>query len=288
MDEIDDKTGGKFMELSPYNPTAIFYNALKLKNAKILEEDETGIMIQIHDSQTALVLQSNLETAKIWFDKHPPCSFDLISLYGDALCDLFYRIYVMQKNCGQNEEKESGELDRLEPRDKADLINKRDHYANQSDLMSQKTTMLFSKSKLFVWPENQKAEFGDFSLIFKTAGLSDYSWIRSHYDLVSNEELKEDLEDGRLFIGYWNGQPVGFAGIHPEGSMGLLEILPKYRKQGFGKQMEEYLIQQLVEHHLAACCEVFCDNFVSIALQKKMGLKEVSENCYWIELESES
>ncbi len=276
------------MELSPYNPTAIFYNALKLKNAKILEEDETGIMIQIHDSQTALVLQSNLETAKIWFDKHPPCSFDLISLYGDALCDLFYRIYVMQKNCGQNEEKESGELDRLEPRDKADLINKRDHYANQSDLMSQKTTMPFGKSKLFVWPENQKAEFGDFSLIFKTAGLSDYSWIRSHYDLVSNEELKEDIEDGRLFIGYWNGQPVGFAGIHPEGSMGLLEILPKYRKQGFGKQMEEYLIQQLVEHHLAVCCEVFCDNFVSIALQKKLGLKEVSENCYWIELESES
>lgn len=82
MDEIDDKTGGELMELSPYNQTAIFYNALKLKNAKILEEDETGIMIQIHDSQTALVLQSNLETAKIWFDKHPPCSFDLISLYG--------------------------------------------------------------------------------------------------------------------------------------------------------------------------------------------------------------
>lgn len=79
-----------------------------------------------------------------------------------------------------------------------------------------------------------------------------------------------------------DGQLAGFIGVHEEGAMGLLEVLPQFRRRGLAEVLEAALIKQQLDRGFLPYAQVRTGNAPSEALQKKLGLASDSRILYWI------
>ena len=107
-------------------------------------------------------------------------------------------------------------------------------------------------------------------------------FVHAHYHMVDDvsyirERIEEDMFG--VFIG---GGIVGFAGTHDERSMGMLEILPEYRRLGLAYCLEAHLINHLLSLGRVPFCQVAVYNEASIRLQQKMGLELSTSSIYWL------
>ena len=66
--------------------------------------------------------------------------------------------------------------------------------------------------------------------------------------------------------------------------MGLLEVLPSFRRQGVGERLERFLIARELEQGNLPYCHVFTDNHVSLALQRKLGLTLAEGSVIWLKV----
>lgn len=55
------------------------------------------------------------------------------------------------------------------------------------------------------------------------------------------------MEAGQLWGLFEDGQLAAFIGVHHEGSMGILEVLPEYRRRGLAMALEGWLIRWHLE-----------------------------------------
>lgn len=94
--------------------------------------------------------------------------------------------------------------------------------------------------------------------------------------------LRERMEAGRLWGLFEGGQLAAFIGVHHEGSMGILEVLPEYRRRGLAMALEGWLIRWHLERGWTPFCHVYEDNPASHALQKKLGLTPAPEQVVWL------
>jgi len=106
--------------------------------------------------------------------------------------------------------------------------------------------------------------------------------ILEHYDKLSDSEIKELLSIGNLFGGYKSGELIGFVGNHLEGSIGLLEIFPKYRRLGYGTILESFIVNQMIEKDLVPFGQIEVNNERSKAMHKKLGFKISENRLYWL------
>lgn len=103
------------------------------------------------------------------------------------------------------------------------------------------------------------------------------------YALGSDEELAEARERGEVFAGHDpEGRTVGFIGVHGEGSMGMLEILPAFRRRGYGAAMESLLIGERLKGGHIPYCQVLLENTASMRLQEKLGLQLAQRRTTWL------
>lgn len=119
-------------------------------------------------------------------------------------------------------------------------------------------------------------------LQIRCAAQQDLPIIMTHYDKLSEAELKQVIVRGNLFLAFHNGDAVGFVGEHLEGSMGLLEVFPDCRRQGYGAELESFMISRMLERGLLPYCQVEADNEKSLALQRKLGMTVSREKVYWV------
>ena len=104
----------------------------------------------------------------------------------------------------------------------------------------------------------------------------------AYHGVHSKEDLAQRIRAGEMYGLYEDGQLAAFGGFHPEGSMGMLEVLPAYRRKGYGAALERYLIARALEKGRTPFCQVFEGNEPSLNLQKKLGLRLASSPLYWI------
>jgi tRNA (guanine37-N1)-methyltransferase len=104
-----------------------------------------------------------------------------------------------------------------------------------------------------------------------------------HYHSVDGPEyVKERLIAGMLGI-YVNGELAGFIGTHPEGSIGLLEVLPSFRRRGLAFQLETAMMRRQQSLERVPYAHIKLGNEASIALHKKLGMEVTEEACLcWI------
>lgn len=107
-------------------------------------------------------------------------------------------------------------------------------------------------------------------------------FVHAHYHMVDDVGyIRERIEED-MFGVFFGDTIVGFAGTHDERSMGMLEILPEYRRLGLAYALEAHLINHLLSLGRVAFCQVAVYNEASIKLQQKLGL-EISERViYWL------
>ncbi len=107
-------------------------------------------------------------------------------------------------------------------------------------------------------------------------------FVHEHYHTVNDRQyVRERIEDG-MFGVFMNGEIAGFAGTHDERSMGLMEILPQYRRLGLAYALEAHLINHLLSLGRVPFGQVSVENEPSIALQKKVGLVFSDSVGYWL------
>ena len=75
---------------------------------------------------------------------------------------------------------------------------------------------------------------------------------------------------------------MGFIGRHPEGSMGLLLVLPEYRRRGYGAELESFMIEKILGEGRIPYAHIIEDNFNSLSLQRKLGCEAAEEKVYWL------
>lgn len=97
--------------------------------------------------------------------------------------------------------------------------------------------------------------------------------VMTHYDTVGDPSYIIDrIEKGDLFAGYHDGELCGFIGLHDDGSMGMLEVFPAFRRLHIGTALEQNLINLCLSHGWTPYCHLFEGNTASIRLQRHLGL----------------
>lgn len=122
----------------------------------------------------------------------------------------------------------------------------------------------------------------DAGLAVRAADLSDLLVLTEHYRLISPEEMESLVRRGSVLLGYFENELVGFIGEHLEGSMGLLYVLPEYRRRGFGSELEKHLIARTMEEGYTPFGQVVRDNRDSLELQKKIGMTQSENIIVWM------
>ena len=114
-------------------------------------------------------------------------------------------------------------------------------------------------------------------------GMDKLSFVVSRYSVSSEEDIASAIDNGHLFGAYSDkGALMGFAGFHSEDSMGMLTVLPEYRRMGIGAALERHLIRTALEEDRLPYCNVFMSNSISIRLQGSLGLERGEIPSYWI------
>ena len=119
-------------------------------------------------------------------------------------------------------------------------------------------------------------------LALRQLNVDDLPQVAAHYKQEGEDYLRSLLARGQLFGGFLGGIMVGFAGRHTEGSIGLLEVFPPYRRQGFATVLERHMINQELALGHTPFGQVLTDNAPSLALQRSLGMTLSKEPLYWL------
>lgn len=108
-------------------------------------------------------------------------------------------------------------------------------------------------------------------------------WLRAHYSHdFGGVAYMERAADRGIIGAFVEGKPAGFVGFHDEGSIGMLEVLPAYRRRGLGEALLRGAVRLALERGQYAFGQVLIDNAPSLALQKKVGMTVAREPLYWL------
>ncbi len=116
----------------------------------------------------------------------------------------------------------------------------------------------------------------------KPIGLADCGFVLEHYDRLEPEEVEQAIFEERIFGLRDNGKLFAFIGLHEDHAMGMLHILPEYRRQGWGERLERALIAKVLAMGELPYGHVFTNNDASIRLQEKLGFVQCSDKVYWM------
>ncbi len=107
------------------------------------------------------------------------------------------------------------------------------------------------------------------------------SVIFENYDLDSEQEIAELLEQGVIFGAFLQGELAGFIGRHSEGSVGMLFVFPKFRRQGIAEALERNYVNQEIALGHVPYGQIFVGNTASRQLQEKLGMEFSEGNICW-------
>jgi len=114
-------------------------------------------------------------------------------------------------------------------------------------------------------------------------GAEDFDQIWEHYhSLVDAAYLRGRLLAGEVFGGYAEGSLVGFVGCHAEGSIGLLEVLPQYRRLGYGRALTAFMTNRLLTAEMLPFSQLVPTNQASMALHHNLGFTIDTREVYWL------
>lgn len=131
-----------------------------------------------------------------------------------------------------------------------------------------------------VWNEKKLPENEVSGIEFRPITEEYLPFIDENYS-ESADYIRRCLKKG--MIGAFEGERcVGFVGLHPNGEVGLLKVLPAYRNRRIGTGLEVRIInRQIGEGHIPFNFVVI-GNDVSISLQQRLGLQKAEHMVAWM------
>lgn len=106
--------------------------------------------------------------------------------------------------------------------------------------------------------------------------------LECYHTMEDPDYIRGRIQSGDMYGAFLNGDLLGFIGVHEEGSIGLLEVLPDCRRLGVGSFLESYMINEHLRKGWTPFCQVFEDNQASLSLQKRLGLELSNRRLFWL------
>lgn len=122
----------------------------------------------------------------------------------------------------------------------------------------------------------------DLGLTFRTLNAAYLPFLCENYTRGSHEYLSERLTAGVMTGAFAGTEIAAFMGMHAEGSMGLLEVLPQYRRRGIAKALEIHYLNKLLERGRIPYGQIIVGNEASVQLHKKLGFTFSNDTVTWI------
>ena len=108
-------------------------------------------------------------------------------------------------------------------------------------------------------------------------------FVAEHYsEIGSPEYVTERILHGAVYGAFYEEKIVGFIADHEEGSIGMLYVLPEYRKRHVAMALESYCMNLAVERGEIPYGQVVLGNEASIRLQEKMGICFAKGTVVWM------
>lgn len=108
-------------------------------------------------------------------------------------------------------------------------------------------------------------------------------WLRAHYshDFGGVAYMERAADRGMIGV-FVEGKPAGFVGFHDEGSIGMLEVLPAYRRRGLGELLQRAAINLALDRGQIPFGQIIDGNEASLALQRKLGMAVSRSRLFWL------
>jgi tRNA (guanine37-N1)-methyltransferase len=107
--------------------------------------------------------------------------------------------------------------------------------------------------------------------------------VHAHYHPEKDGAYLLDRLEQRTMLGVFvEDQLAGFIGTHSEGSIGMLEVFPAYRRQGLASALERGMMFLQMRQGWQPYGHIIVGNDASLALQKKLGLTVAEGHVYWL------
>lgn len=103
----------------------------------------------------------------------------------------------------------------------------------------------------------------------------------SHPEYLVEGELADLLAAGAFLGGFVDGRLCGFVGEHPEGALGMLEVFPEHRRQGWGEALSAAKVNRQLEAGYIPWAQVEPGNAASLGLLRKLGFSVHPEEHMW-------
>ncbi|MGH0052352.1 MAG: GNAT family N-acetyltransferase, partial [Sphaerochaetaceae bacterium] len=132
-----------------------------------------------------------------------------------------------------------------------------------------------------IYPSRQPFVLDD-SIVIRPLEERDLSFVTQHYQYEEEPYILERILAGVMLGAEVEGNLAGFIGRHIDCSMGMLHVLPPYRRKHLGVTLEKACINQLLAQNTTPFCHVKVGNVASLSLQKKLGLVFSPKHVYWL------
>lgn len=114
-------------------------------------------------------------------------------------------------------------------------------------------------------------------------GLEYFQEVLDGYQLFHDEAYVRDrLQAGVIYGAFVEDRLAGFVGEHHEGSMGMLEVFPEFRRRGLGLALESFQINRFLSEGRVPFDQVIVGNEKSLGLQRKVGMTVSQDTMSWL------
>ena len=134
-----------------------------------------------------------------------------------------------------------------------------------------------------IWQKERPMIPGKFRIEKLEPTEENIDFVFKNYTLAfSREHLEFIMKNLGMYAAYSGGNIAGFIGRHEERSMGLMEVLPEYRRMGVATELAFFLINRILDEGEIPYGHVIINNEKSIAMQKKLGFTFSDTHVYWL------
>ncbi|MCX7834393.1 MAG: GNAT family N-acetyltransferase [Ignavibacteria bacterium] len=124
--------------------------------------------------------------------------------------------------------------------------------------------------------------------IIKDLSIKDAKYIFEHSDYkkyISLQYIEDRIKRGIALGLYDRGGLIAWILTHDDGAMGFLNVLPEFRRKGYGTEITSALINRIREKGGIPFVHVERDNVKPMNLALKMGFK-VHRNVNWLRIQN--
>lgn len=117
--------------------------------------------------------------------------------------------------------------------------------------------------------------------------VNEAEFVVENYALENDvEHVRSLIREGKMLGAEVDGKLAAFIGFHSDGSSGMLEVMPEFKRKGIGTEIELAFFNHQLEKGWMPYGHVYLTNSASLKMQSKLGLAVSEDFIWWLFSES--